>query len=76
MRIRTSFVYPPIPDRRWDWSAVDDETYDGSDESRGRARVIGYGRTEAEAIADLKQQLAEYEVTLDPGPEGFGRHQA
>ena len=27
MKIRTTFVYPPIPDRRFDWSAIDEDTY-------------------------------------------------
>ena len=52
MNIRTEFVYPPIPDRRFDWSAVDDDTYEGG-------APIGYGRTEQEAIADLLEQLEE-----------------
>ena len=56
MRIRTEFVYPPIPDRRCDWSAVDDSTYDGP------GCAIGYGPTEAEAIADLLEQLEEREA--------------
>lgn len=51
MRIVTEFVYPPIPDRRFDWSAVDDETY------AGPGCPIGRGATEAEAIADLMEQL-------------------
>lgn len=50
-RIITEHVYPPIPDRRFDWSAVTDG-YEGGD-------PIGYGRTEAEAIADLREQLEE-----------------
>lgn len=56
-RIVTTFVHPPIPDRRFDWCAVRDgyegPTFfsDGSIESHGDP--AGYGRTEAEAIADL-----------------------
>ena len=43
---------PPIPLRQFDYVAIDDATYDlGS--------PIGYGRTEAEAIADLESQLEE-----------------
>jgi len=53
MRIVTEHVYPPIPDRRWDWSAVDDETYDGP------GSPIGYGPTEAAAIADLLETIEE-----------------
>jgi hypothetical protein len=43
--IRTSYIYPPIPDRRCDWCAY----YDG-DEERGQ---YGFGPTEADAIKDL-----------------------
>lgn len=45
-KIITNFVFPPIPDRRFDWSAVY-EGYEGGD-------PIGRGRTEQEALADLK----------------------
>jgi len=51
MQIRTTFVYPPIPVRDFDWSAVDDDTYDGE------GCPIGRGATEEEAIADLLEQL-------------------
>ena len=47
--IRTSFDYPPIPDRRFDWSAVTD-SYDGAEDSQC---PIGHGRTEQDAIDDL-----------------------
>lgn len=52
MKLRTTHEYPPIPDRRWDWSAVDDDTYEGG-------CPIGHGATEAEAIADLLAQIEE-----------------
>lgn len=44
-KIVTSFVYPPIPIRTYDWSACRDG-YEPPD-------PIGRGSTEAEAIADL-----------------------
>jgi hypothetical protein len=53
MKIRTSYDYPPIPIRWLDWSAVDDDTYDGP------GSPIGTGATEQEAIADLLEQLEE-----------------
>ena len=53
MKIRTDYIYPPIPDRRCDWVAVDDDTYDGP------GCPVGSGRTEAEAIADLMEQLEQ-----------------
>lgn len=51
MKIVTDFVYPPIPIRQFDWSAVDDDTYDGE------GCKIGYGATEQEAIDDLLDQM-------------------
>jgi hypothetical protein len=53
MKIRTKLIYPPIPIRQFDWSAVDDSTYDGP------GCPIGTGTTEQEAIADLLQQIEE-----------------
>jgi len=48
--IRTSFDFPPIPDRRYDWSAW----VDGEEEGK-----IGRGISEMDAIDDLKEQLEE-----------------
>lgn len=53
MKIRTEYVYPPIPIRDFDWSAVDDDTYDGP------GCPIGSGRTKQEAIDDLLEQIEE-----------------
>ena len=55
MKIVTNFVYPPIPDRRFDWSAVT-EDYDGAEDAHC---PVGWGRTEAEAIADLLEKIEE-----------------
>ena len=52
MKIITSYVHPPIPIRSFDWSAVDDDTYDYD-------APIGSGPTEADAIADLLRQITE-----------------
>ncbi len=60
-RIRTSFVYPPIPDRRWDWSAVDDDRYDGAPDTKAPFNLIGEGATEQQAIEDLLQQIQDHE---------------
>ena len=46
--IKTSHIYPPIPDRRFDWCA-----YHVTDESKGYN--WGWGATEQEAIEDLKR---------------------
>lgn len=47
--IKTSFWAKPIPDRRYDWEA----RIEGDDENG----PCGYGRTEAEAIADLHSEV-------------------
>ena len=52
IKIRTENVYPPIPVRHWDWSAVDDNTYEPG-------CPIGWGRTEQAAIDDLIEQLSD-----------------
>lgn len=58
MRIRTDYVFPPIPDRSCDWSAIDEDTYDGAPDTHPPC-PIGRGATEAEAIADLLEQIQE-----------------
>lgn len=52
MKIITRYDPPPIPPREFDWTAVDDDTYEPG-------CPIGYGATEAEAIADLREQLED-----------------
>jgi hypothetical protein len=45
----TTNVFPPIPDRRFDWCATRD-----NDEPDDEGHMLqGYGRTEQEAIGDL-----------------------
>jgi hypothetical protein len=53
MKIATDYWLKPIPCRRFDWSAVDDDSYDGE------GCPVGYGETEAEAVADLMEQIEE-----------------
>lgn len=53
MKIKTEHVYPSIPTRAFDWSAYDDDTYDGP------GSLIGYGPTKEAAIADLNEQVEE-----------------
>ncbi len=50
--IVTSYWAKPIPMRQFDWSAWFEGTED-------EGMPLGYGRTEAEAIADLKEQVEE-----------------
>lgn len=59
-KIVTSFDYPPIPDRAFDWSAVLCD-YDGAPDSRGPNSFIGRGPTETAAVADLLDQIQDYE---------------
>jgi hypothetical protein len=47
-KIITSYDYPPIPIRDYDWSAIREE-YEPGD-------LIGTGRTEQDAINDLVRQ--------------------
>ena len=47
--INTEHVVPPIPSRMFDWTATE-EDYEPGD-------PVGRGCTEAEAIADLQEQL-------------------
>jgi hypothetical protein len=49
--IKTEFICPPIPIRSFDWEATRDG-YEYGDQ-------IGYGETEAEAIANLLELEAE-----------------
>ena len=39
-----------------EWHAVDDDTYDGAEDSRS---PMGWGRTEKQAIEDLKDKINE-----------------
>jgi hypothetical protein len=52
--IHTSFDYPPIPIRSFDWSAVT-EDYDGAPDAGWQP--VGHGETEEAAIADLLDQI-------------------
>lgn len=53
MKIITSYWQKPIPTNKFDWQAIDDDTYDGPGCS------IGLGATEQEAIDDLLEQLTD-----------------
>lgn len=57
-KIITSFDYPPIPIRCFDWCAFT-EDYDGAPDAGWQP--VGHGETEAEAIADLMEQIEEHQ---------------
>jgi hypothetical protein len=61
IKVRTTYEYPPIPDRSMDWSAIDDDNYDADCDQDGffSTSPIGRGPTEEAAIADLMEQIAE-----------------
>ena len=52
MVIKTSCIYPPIPIRSYDWMAW----VDGREEDTW---LQGYGATEAQAIAELRERIEE-----------------
>jgi hypothetical protein len=60
-KIITEYVYPPIPERSMDWSAVFD-SYDGAEDAHD---IIGRGPTELSAIADLLEQDMERTARVD-----------
>lgn len=48
-KIRTTNIFPPIPDRRFDWCA----TRDNDEPNDNGSMLQGFGRTERDAIDDL-----------------------
>ena len=57
MKLRTTWEYPPIPVRHYDWPAVDDDPYDRP------GRPIGTGATEADAGHNLRDALHQPHTT-------------
>jgi hypothetical protein len=53
--LRLEHVYPPIPNRSFDWAAYDDN-YCGCGECRS---IVGRGATKSEAVADYQEQFSE-----------------
>ena len=49
VKLRTDFIYPPIPDRRWDWQVISDDYEPYSHSEHG---IVGSGPTEFDAIVD------------------------
>jgi len=54
MKIVTQYECPPIATRDTDWMAYDEDTYDPESN-----RIVGWGKTKEEAIADLLRQIEE-----------------
>ena len=83
--LSTSPVFPPIPTRAYDWSAIDANTYDiaGYDGETGYAYSTspqGSGATEQEAIDALLIELEEsdgpdpYDMEVETQMELEARH--
>ena len=79
MKISTEYWAKPIPDRSCDWSAIDSSTHDCDADQDGffSTHPMGHGRTEAEAIADLLEQIDDearlrIEERRDEGQFGVG----
>lgn len=53
MKIKTIYVYPPIPIRDFDWAAYDADTYDGV------SGKVGFGATKEQAIRELEEILRQ-----------------
>jgi len=67
MKIKTTHHCPPILDFSFDWSAYDEDTYDGAPDSRC---PLGWGQTEKAAVQDLHDQMHDQivmEFEDDPG---------
>lgn len=55
LKIKTQYIYPPIPDRSMDWCATYDD-YDGAPDAPNRGH-IGYGENQQDAIDDLVENF-------------------
>lgn len=66
-QIRTEYVYPPIPDRSYDWSAVTVDYEPG--------QPMGWGPTKRAAIEDLVEQQENHDecrLVATAGTTGAG----
>lgn len=54
-KVVTANIFPPIPDRRFDWCAY----RDGDEPNDNGSMMQGWGRTEQEAIDDLLRLMEE-----------------
>jgi hypothetical protein len=60
LKVVTSHEYPPIPIRTFDWCAhLDDYEPPDVNGEGGGPGPVGWGATEAEAIADFYEQLED-----------------
>lgn len=63
IHLSTEFVYPPIPCRNFDWSAIDGNTYDADYDYESGCYTStsphGTGQSEIEAVNDLIEKIEE-----------------
>jgi hypothetical protein len=62
MKLITHYDPKPIPDRRFDWSCYDDNydaDWQGEETGWVSDSIVGYGPTEAAAIASYNEQLED-----------------
>ena len=62
--IKTEYWAKPGPSRNFDWMAFD-AAWDGDTET-AKHYAIGWGKTEAEAIADCRAEMEAREPVADP----------
>lgn len=55
--IATYYDPPPIPNRNFDWAAIDSATYGGDP-----GDPVGFGETKEEAIKNLLEQISERQI--------------
>ena len=68
MNIKTDISFAAPKDSRY--YAWDDDTYDGAPDSGRKARIVGWGATEKEAIEDCRRQHEELEpIDADGFPD-------
>jgi hypothetical protein len=63
MKIKCTQEWAPIPVREFDWSVVDDDTYDGAPDAGHQ--IIGWGSTPTKALADFINQYIDAEGNLE-----------
>lgn len=67
-KVITTNIFPPIPDRRFDWCAY----FDGDEPNDNGSMMQGFGATESEAIDDLIR-LYEEKCECEMSDEEYDR---
>jgi len=56
--------YHPAAPHDSHWSAVDDAKYDGAEDSKPPANIVGWGPSEDAAVLDLLDQLSDWDEEM------------